>query len=233
MNSEKVNILLVEDDDNLGSLLKEYLETNDFLVQRAKNGKEGYDLFCKKAYDLCLLDVIMPIKDGFTLAKEIRVKNKKIPIIFITANATKEDKMEGFDIGADDYIAKPFDMKELLARINALLRRSVKIRPLNDDIIEFNIGKFVFNSSKQILISMEDDFRLTNKESQLLRLLLLNKNELLGRSYALKAIWHEDTFFNSRSMDVYITKLRKYLKNDPNVEIINVPKKGFKLLIKP
>ena len=232
MNSGKINILLAEDDDNLSSLLKEYLEEKGFLVKRAKNGKEGYDLFCKQAYDLCLLDVMMPHMDGITLAKKIRVKSKKIPVIFITANATKADTSEAFDIGADDYITKPFNMEELLARINAVLRRSVKIESINIDIVEFAIGKYIFNSEKQTLKSIEDNFRLTNKESQLLRLLLLNKNELLDRSYALKTIWHDTDYFKGRSMDVYITKLRKYLKNDPNVEILNEHAKGFKLFIK-
>lgn len=231
MSTEKVKILLAEDDANLGTLLNEYLEAKGYSVKLAKNGKEGYDLFCKQEYDLCLLDVMMPLKDGFTLAKEIRLSNKQIPIIFLTAKSMKEDTIEGFNAGADDYITKPFSMEELMLRIQAILRRSMKTQVVENDKVEFNLGKYHFNTEKQMLVCDENELKLTTKEVQLLRLLVLNKNEVVDRAFTLKTIWHDDNYFNSRSMDVYITKLRKYLKHDPKVEIVNVHGKGFKLLV--
>jgi DNA-binding response OmpR family regulator len=231
MNTEKNKILLAEDDPNLGTLLQEYLEAKNYSVKLAKNGKEGYDLFCKQDYDLCLLDVMMPLKDGFTLAKEIRMSNKQVPIIFLTAKSMKEDTIEGFNAGADDYITKPFSMEELLARIQAVLRRSMKTQAMENDRVEFSIGKYVFNAETQTLKFGDENFKLTTKEAQLMRLLALNKNEVVDRSFTLKTIWHDDNYFNSRSMDVYITKLRKYLKLDQKVEIVNVHGKGFKLLV--
>ena len=231
MSTEKIKILLAEDDSNLGALLQEYLEAKGYSVKLAKNGKEGYDLFCKQEYDLCLLDVMMPLKDGFTLAKEIRVSNKNIPIIFLTAKSMKEDTIEGFNAGADDYMTKPFSMEELLARIQAILRRSMKSQAVDNDKAVFSIGKYVFNTESQTLVCGEESFKLTTKEAQLMRLLALNKNEVVDRSFTLKTIWHDDNYFNSRSMDVYITKLRKYLKHDQKVEIVNVHGKGFKLLV--
>ncbi|HWY37525.1 MAG TPA: response regulator transcription factor [Bacteroidia bacterium] len=231
MSTEKIKILLAEDDGNLGTLLQEYLEAKNYSVKLAKNGKEGYDLFCKQDYDLCLLDVMMPLKDGFTLAKEIRVSNKNIPIIFLTAKSMKEDTIEGFNAGADDYMTKPFSMEELLVRIQAILRRSMKSQAVENDKAEFSIGKYVFNAETQTLKYGEDSFKLTTKEAQLMRLLALNKNDVVDRSFTLKTIWHDDNYFNSRSMDVYITKLRKYLKHDQKVEIVNVHGKGFKLLV--
>jgi len=231
MSTEKIKILLAEDDSNLGALLQEYLEAKNYSVKLAKNGKEGYDLFCKQEYDLCLLDVMMPLKDGFTLAKEIRVSNKNIPIIFLTAKSMKEDTIEGFNAGGDDYITKPFSMEELLVRIQALLRRTMKSQAVENDKVEFTIGKYIFNTATQTLKCGEESFKLTTKEVQLMRLLALNKNEVVDRSFTLKTIWHDDNYFNSRSMDVYITKLRKYLKHDQKVEIVNVHGKGFKLLV--
>lgn len=231
MSTEKIKILLAEDDKNLGALLQEYLEAKGYIVKLAKNGKEGYDLFCKQDYDLCLLDVMMPLKDGFTLAKEIRLSNKNIPIIFLTAKSMKEDTIEGFNAGADDYMTKPFSMEELLVRIQAILRRSMKSQAIDNHEAEFTIGKYIFNTEMQTLKCGEDSFKLTTKEAQLMRLLALNKNEVVDRSFTLKTIWHDDNYFNSRSMDVYITKLRKYLKHDNKVEIVNVHGKGFKLLV--
>jgi two-component system, OmpR family, response regulator len=231
MSTEKTKILLAEDDSNLGTLLQEYLEAKGYSVKLAKNGKEGYDLFCKQEYDLCLLDVMMPLKDGFTLAKEIRLSNKNIPIIFLTAKSMKEDTIEGFNAGADDYMTKPFSMEELLMRIQAILRRSMKSQAVDNDKVEFSIGKYLFNTEAQTLVCGEESFKLTTKEAQLMRLLALNKNEVVDRSFTLKTIWHDDNYFNSRSMDVYITKLRKYLKHDQKVEIVNVHGKGFKLLV--
>jgi two-component system, OmpR family, response regulator len=231
MSTEKTKILLVEDDPNLGTLLQEYLEAKDYAVKLAHNGKEGYDLFCKQEYDLCLLDVMMPLKDGFTLAKEIRMTNKQVPIIFLTAKSMKEDAIEGFTAGADDYITKPFSMEELLLRIQAVLRRSMKTQVVENSETEFTIGKYRFNTEKQTLSWDDSEIKLTTKEVQLLRLLVLNRNEVVDRGFTLKTIWHDDNYFNSRSMDVYITKLRKYLKQDPKVEIVNVHGKGFKLLV--
>jgi DNA-binding response OmpR family regulator len=231
MNTQKIKILLAEDDPNLGLLLEEYLQAKGYDVTLAINGKEGFDMFCKENYDLCLLDIMMPLKDGFTLAKEIRVSNKQVPIVFLTAKSMKEDTIEGFNAGADDYITKPFSMEELLARIQAILRRSLKSRVMENTQTEFTFGNYTFNTESQILKSGSDNIKLTTKEGQLLRLLVINKNEILDRSFALKTIWHDDNYFNSRSMDVYITKLRKYLKNDPKVEIVNIHGKGFKLLV--
>jgi DNA-binding response OmpR family regulator len=231
MSTEKVKILLAEDDSNLGTLLSEYLEAKGYFVKWARNGKEGYDLFVKQEYDLCLLDVMMPLKDGYTLAKEIRLSDKQVPIIFLTAKSMKEDTIEGFNAGADDYITKPFSMEELMLRIQAILRRSMKAQVVENDKVEFTIGKYTFNAEKQSLKWDESEIKLTTKEVQLLRLLVLNKNQVVDRAFTLKTIWHDDNYFNSRSMDVYITKLRKYLKNDPKVEIVNVHGKGFKLLV--
>ena len=231
MSTEKIKILLAEDDPNLGLLLEEYLQAKGYAVTLAVNGKEAFDVFCKHSYDLCLLDVMMPLKDGFTLAKEIRVSNKQVPIIFLTAKSMKEDTIEGFNAGGDDYMTKPFSTEELLARIQAVLRRSMKAMALENTQTEFAIGKYRFNTETQLLKGGTEDVKLTTKEGQLLRLLAINQNDILDRSFALKTIWHDDNYFNSRSMDVYITKLRKYLKQDPKVEIVNVHGKGFKLLV--
>jgi DNA-binding response OmpR family regulator len=232
MNTEKIKILLADDDILLGSFLKQFLEKKNFLVKQVNVGKKAFDLFCTQTFDLCLLNITMPPMDGITLAKNIRAKNKVMPIIFITGNSKKEDIIEGFKVGADDYITKPYEMGEILARINAVLRRTVRTEPTHEKSMEFDIGKYVFNPLRQTLISKEDNYRLTAKEAQLLHLLVLNKNELLERSYALKTIWHDTDYFKRRIMDVFITKLRKYLKSDSNVEIVNTRGKGFKLLVK-
>ncbi len=231
MNTEKLKILLVEDDPNLGILLQEYLDAKGYQTKLGKDGKEGYDLFCKSDYDLILLDVMMPFKDGLTLAKEIRVTNKQIPIIFLTAKSMKEDTLEGFNAGADDYITKPFSMEELLVRIQAVLRRSNKQIAISNQQTQFEIGAYKFDSEKQMLDYNGNSLKLTTKESGLLRLLCIHKNDVLDRNFALKTIWHDDNYFNGRSMDVYIAKLRKYLKDDQKVEIINIHGKGFKLLV--
>ena len=227
----QLKVLLAEDDTNLGTLLQEYLTAKNFDVKLAPNGKDAFDLFCKQKFDLCLLDVMMPVKDGLTLAKEIRENDKTIPIIFLTAKSMKEDTLEGFNAGADDYITKPFSMEELLARVQAVLRRSNKQIGLQSEQTQFQLGSFNFNSETQTLVRNDESHKLTTKESQLLRLLALHKNEILDRNYALKLIWHDDNYFNGRSMDVYIAKLRKYLKAENKVEIVNVHGKGFKLLI--
>jgi DNA-binding response OmpR family regulator len=231
METVKTRILLVEDDPSLGTLLEEYLNAKGFETKLADDGNKGYDVFCKNTFDLLLLDVMMPHKDGLTLAKEIRQTDKNTPIIFLTAKSMKEDTIEGFNAGGDDYITKPFSMEELLVRINAVLRRSNKQRAQDTDESAFSIGKYTFNSEKQMLMVNGSEQKLTTKESQLLRLLCVHKNDVLDRNFALKTIWHDDNYFNGRSMDVYIAKLRKYLKDDNKVEIINIHGKGFKLLV--
>ena len=229
---DKLKILLVEDDPNLGNLLKEYLQAKGYTTTLAVNGKEGYETFSKNKFSLCLLDVMMPVKDGYSLAKEIRALDAVVPIVFLTAKSMKEDAIEGFNIGADDYITKPFSMEELLLRIKAILRRTEIKSTQNTDQIEFAIGKYKFDYNHQTLsLKGEATQKLTTKEADLLKLLCLNINDILDRNFALKSIWNDDNYFNGRSMDVYIAKLRKYLKEDPSVEIINVHGKGFKLLV--
>jgi len=227
---EKVKVLLVEDDPNLGSLLKEYLEAKGYSTVLAVNGKQGYDVFSKDKFNICILDVMMPIKDGFTLAKEIRAIDIHVPIVFLTAKSMKEDTIEGFTAGADDYITKPFSMEELLMRIKAILRRSENKTSINSEQTEFQIGNYKFDYKHQTLEIKGVQQKLTTKEADLLKLLCLNENEILDRNFALKSIWHDDNYFSGRSMDVYIAKLRKYLKEDSSVELINVHGKGFKLL---
>lgn len=231
MENVKTRILLVEDDPSLGPLLQEYLDAKGFETKLAEDGQKGSELFFKGGYDLLLLDVMMPVKDGITLAKEIRLSDKNVPIIFLTAKSMKEDTIEGFNAGADDYITKPFSMEELLARVTAVLRRTNKLRSADTEEISFKIGNYTFNSEKQVLQIGSNEHKLTTKESQLLRLLCVHKNDVLDRSFALKSIWQDDNYFNGRSMDVYIAKLRKYLKDDNKVEIINIHGKGFKLLV--
>jgi two-component system, OmpR family, response regulator len=226
---EKIKVLLAEDDENLGSLLREYLLAKKFDADWYRNGEDAYKNFVKRHYDICVLDIMMPIKDGFTLAKEIRLTNTDIPIIFLTAKSQKEDVLDGFKAGCDDYISKPFSMEELIYRMEAVLRRTSKLGKLNAQQV-FNIGEYVFDTEKQTLKNGDQMQKLTTKETDLLKLLCLNKNSVLERNFALKAIWIDDNYFNARSMDVYIAKLRKYLKDDPSVEIINIHGKGFKLL---
>ena len=229
MNEIKYRILLAEDDENLGSLLQEYLQAKNYETDWVNNGEKAFRHFEQFHYDLCLLDVMMPVKDGFTLASEIRILNSDIPIIFLTAKSMKEDVLEGFSLGADDYITKPFSMEELLFRIEAILRRTKGAR--GGDKNQWSIGTFTFDAQKQLLTRPGSEQKLTTKESELLKLLCNNLNQVLERNFALKAIWIDDNYFNARSMDVYITKLRKYLKADPNVQIINVHGKGYKLVV--
>ena len=225
---EKLSVLLCEDDENLGMLLREYLQAKGYIVDLQPDGEAGLRAFQKNKYDLCIFDVMMPKKDGFTLAQEIRSTNSEIPIIFLTAKALKEDVLEGFKIGADDYITKPFSMEELIFRIEAIIRR-VKGEKMKE-VQFYKIGKFTFDTQKQLLIIGEKQTKLTTKESELLCLLCVHMNEILERNYALKTIWIDDNYFNARSMDVYITKLRKLLKDDSDIEIINVHGKGYKLI---
>lgn len=224
----KPRILLAEDDESLGLLLKDFLQAKDFEVELARNGKKAFDAFSKHSFDLCIFDVMMPEKDGFALAKEVRMVNKNIPVVFLTAKSMKEDIIEGFNHGADDYISKPFNTEELLARIQAVLRR---MKPREDGTEEFQIGLYRFNAKNQSLSFKSKQEKLTTKEAELLKLLCLNQSDVLDRNFALKAIWHNDSYFSSRSMDVYITKLRKFLKDDPKVQIINIHGKGFKLYV--
>ncbi len=230
MAKPKTRILLAEDDENLGMLLNEYLKAKDYDTNLFADGEKAYRSFVKEHYDLCIFDVMMPVKDGFTLAREIRQVNTDIPIIFLTAKSLKEDVIEGFKIGGDDYITKPFSMEELLFRIEAILRRYGTAAGQNN-AETFEIGKYLFDTKKQTLQFKEETTRLTTKEAELLKLLCNNRNKILDRNFALKTIWLDDNYFNARSMDVYITKLRKYLKKDPAIEIINVHGKGFKLIM--
>ena len=228
---ENKKILIVEDDPNFGSILKDYLTLNEYNIVLAKNGIEGYEKFKKEQFDLCILDVMMPYKDGFTLAKEIREKNDAVPIIFLTAKNLKEDMLKGFKLGADDYITKPFDSDVLLAKIKVFLNRNQKPVSVESNEFLFYIGQFKFNSKLRSLTFNEGEaVKLSPKESQLLRLLSLHINDLLPREVALNKIWRDDNYFTSRSMDVYIAKLRKYLKNDGNVEILNIHGEGFRLV---
>jgi len=229
MENRKIRVLLAEDDENLGFLLKEYLQAKDYEVDLYKDGEKAFKGFQNNYYDICILDVMMPIKDGFTLAKEIRMSNGTMPILFLTAKSMKEDVIEGFALGADDYMTKPFSIEELLMRLEAILRRTRKDSPLTEQS-QFQIGKYIFDATKQTLQVDNDVRKLTTKESELLKYLCINKNSLLDRNFALKTIWVDDSYFNARSMDVYITKLRKYLSDDPTIEIINVRGKGFKLI---
>lgn len=228
--SSKTRILLAEDDPNLGSLLREYLEAKGFEAVLCVDGDKAFKTFAKEQFDFVILDVMMPVKDGFTVAKEIRMVNKKVPIIFLTAKDMKEDKLTGFGTGADDYITKPFSMEELVMRINAILRRA-EGQTITDEPQVFDLGKFTFDFDRQTLKSGDNVTKLTTKENELLHLLCLNMNGVLQRNYALNAIWGDDNYFNGRSMDVYIAKLRKLLKPDPEIEIINVHGKGFKLMV--
>jgi two-component system OmpR family response regulator len=225
----KTRILLAEDDENLGSLLKEYLTIKGYETELYPDGNKAFKGFIKEHFDICILDIMMPEKDGYTVAREIRLINSDIPIIFLTAKSLKEDILEGFDIGADDYITKPFSMEELLYRIEAILRRT-KPGQENGSRDEFQLGNYNFNAKKQLLTYGKKIQKLTTKESELLKLLCNNKNKVLERNFALRTIWIDDNYFNARSMDVYITRLRKYLKEEPSIEIINVHGKGYKLI---
>ncbi|MCK9155956.1 MAG: response regulator transcription factor [Paludibacteraceae bacterium] len=226
---EKTRILLCEDDENLGMLLREYLQAKGYVTDLLPDGDAGYKAFIKTKYDICVLDVMMPKKDGFELAQEIRQVNSEVPILFLTAKTLKEDILEGFKIGADDYMTKPFSMEELLLRIEAILRR-VKGKKSKDGVI-YKMGKFTFDTQKQVLSIGNESTKLTTKESELLSLLCAHANDILERNHALKTIWIDDNYFNARSMDVYITKLRKHLKADSSIEIINIHGKGYKIII--
>jgi DNA-binding response OmpR family regulator len=228
MSTKSVKIFLVEDDLSFGSVLKSYLEINDFSVEWVDDGKYAVEHFRKGIFDICILDVMLPHVDGFTIAREIRQINTLVPIIFLTAKKLKEDVLTGYDAGGDDYITKPFDTEILLAKIRAILARR-EYQSGTRDIYE--IGKFIFNAKLRTLTSGSDEKKLSPKEAQLLELLALNPNALISREMALKKIWGNDDYFTARSMDVYITKLRKFLSEDPHLNIKNIHGAGFQLII--
>jgi DNA-binding response OmpR family regulator len=228
---DRIKILLAEDDKNLGNILKSYLEAKGLDVVLCANGEEALTSFKKDYFDFCILDVMMPVKDGYTLAKDIRVLDKKIPILFLTAKSMPEDVLEGFKVGGDDYITKPFSMEELLARMKAIIRRTTGLNPDTPKPTQYKVGRYIFEYNRQLLLIDGLEQKLTSKESELLHLLCDNVNKVLDRREALIKIWNDDSYFNARSMDVYIVKLRKYLKDDPSVELLNVHGIGFKLVI--
>jgi len=229
MEKSKLNILLAEDDKNLGTVLKAYLDAKSYQCTLCVNGKEALEAYHDHEFDFLIFDVMMPVMDGFTLAREIRENDQSTPILFLTAKSLQEDVMEGFNVGADDYLSKPFHMDELLARIEAILRRA-QAKKTAKPADSYVIGKYSFDVTRHILSSDGQDQKLTSKEAALLEMLCANKNETLDRSEALKKIWLDDSYFNARSMDVYVTKLRKYLKGDSSIEILNVHGVGFKLI---
>jgi len=225
---KEYKLLIAEDDINLGQILKEYLELKGYKATLTRDGIEAIDSFKRNHYDLCLLDVMMPRKDGFAVGKEIRAINPDTPFIYLTARSQQEDTLKGLQLGADDYIKKPFSMEELTLRLQAILRRADNGEPRQE---QFTLGSYKFDYTRQQLKLEGDTRKLTSKEAELLLLLCQTINKTLDRSAALKIIWGDDSYFNARSMDVFITKIRKYLKNDPAVEIINIHGKGYKMVI--
>ncbi len=219
-------ILLVEDDENFGYILKEYLQINDLEVTLARNGQEGYEAFRKEIFQLCILDIMMPLKDGYTLAKEIREMDNDVPFIFLTAKALKIDKLKGFRLGCDDFIVKPIDEELFIARVKALIKRASSDQEISSG---YSIGQYLFDYANQSLILDDKVRRLTEKESKILLMLCDKKNQVLDRQKALKTIWGENDVFNRKSMDVFIHKIRRYLDQDPSVKITNVHGKGFVL----
>jgi DNA-binding response OmpR family regulator len=229
MDGRKYKILLCEDDTNLGMVLKNYLELNDYEVILERDGRLGLAAFQREKFDICLLDVMMPNMDGFKLAEEIRDVDPDMPLFFLSAKTMKEDIIAGYKLGADDYITKPFDSEVLLLKIKAILKRNEEENRLNENI-EFDLGSYHFNPKLRELSHNSIMQTLSPKENELLKMLAEHKNDLLPREQALKKIWGSDTYFNGRSMDVYIAKLRKYLKDDPNIEIVNIHGNGFRLV---
>ncbi|BAV10171.1 DNA-binding response regulator, OmpR family, contains REC and winged-helix (wHTH) domain [Filimonas lacunae] len=229
MDGKNYKILLCEDDQNLGMVLKNYLELNDYDVTLERDGRLGLAAFQREKFDICLLDVMMPNMDGFTLAEEIRDIDPEVPLFFLSAKTMKEDIIQGYKLGADDYITKPFDSEVLLLKIKAILKRNEESVKENENI-EFDLGRYHFNPKLRELIFDGKTQTLSPKENELLKMLAEHKNDLLPRERALKKIWGSDTYFNGRSMDVYIAKLRKYLKEDNNIEIVNIHGNGFRLV---
>lgn len=228
MEEIKTRILLVEDDPNFGAVLKDYLTMNGYDVRLATDGEKGEDHFFKEEFNLCILDVMMPKKDGISLAEQIKRINPEMPVIFLTAKTMQEDILAGFKTGADDYITKPFNSEELLYRIAAVLKRGGKLRT-NQQQKEFSVGKFHFNYKTRMLTNGTQESKLSPKEAELLRLFCMKVNDIVYREEALKQIWGRDDYFTARSMDVFVTKLRKYLKDDPTLEIVNIHGNGFRL----
>jgi DNA-binding response OmpR family regulator len=229
--SKTPEILVAEDDPNLGLLLTEFLKKKGYAVSWAQNGDGALDLFVKGNFDLCLLDVMMPKKDGFSLAKDIRANHQQVPIIFLTAKSMEEDTLHGFKVGADDYLTKPFSMEVLVARMEAILRRSHSDKSVPSLADEIALGNYTYTPGKMRLSIGETELKFTPKENELMKLLCENLGRPVSRSYALKLIWGDDTYFNARSMDVYMTKLRKMLKEDPRVQLLNLHGEGFRLSV--
>ncbi|GAB3658170.1 response regulator transcription factor [Echinicola sediminis] len=227
----KAKLLVVEDDPNLGDILQEYLTMKGYETTLCRDGEEGWSNFKKDKFDLCILDIMMPKKDGFTLGKDIKKIQEDIPIIYLTAKNMKDDVIEGLKIGADDYITKPFSMEELLLRIGAILRRTQKGNESPAALKNYPMGDLVLHYDEQMLESPEGRHKLTSKENELLRLLASELNKPVNRSHALKQIWGDDSYFNARSMDVYLSKIRKLLKADPKVQIITLHGEGFKMVV--
>lgn len=234
MSEQKISIMLVEDDPNLSMVLEDYLDMLGYEIVLCKDGEEGGVVFGNRSFDLCILDIMMPKKDGFTLAQEIRKVDENVPIIFLTAKSLKDDRIKGFKTGCDDYITKPFSTEELSLRIEAILKRCA-MRDKSELVSKndiFQLGKYVFEPDNMTLRLGDEELTLTRKENALLRLLCENQNQLLTREKALKTVWGSDDYFIGRSMDVFIAKLRKYLKSDPSITITNVHGTGFKLEVK-
>ena len=228
----KKKILLVEDDNNFGSILRDYLILHSYETTLAKNGIEGLEKFRKHNYDLCILDVMMPFKDGFSLASDIRSINDEVPLIFLTAKSLKEDVIKGFKIGADDYLIKPFDSEILLFKIKSIFKRKISLKKVSDNKVDYIFSSFRYNSKfRELQFKNDKPITLSPKEGKLLTLLLDNMNDLTTREEALVKIWNDDNYFTSRSMDVYVTKIRKYLSKDPKIKIENIHGKGFKFSI--
>jgi DNA-binding response OmpR family regulator len=229
---QQQKILLLEDDPNLGFILHENLELQGFAVQLCTDGEQGLTAYQRGQFDLCLVDVMLPKKDGFAFAREVRRGDDKTPIIFLTAKSLKDDRIEGFKRGGDDYVTKPFSMEELVLRIQAVLKRAQPNAETPKTKQIFAVGKFLFDYEQQLLQNGPRQQKLTSKESELMKLLCMHINDTLERETALKLVWGEDSYFNGRSMDVFISKLRKYLQEDKSVEIVNVHGKGFKLVVR-
>ena len=228
----KKKILLVEDDNNFGSILRDYLTLHSYEITLAKNGIEGLEKFKKYNYDLCILDVMMPFKDGFSLASDIRAINDEVPLIFLTAKSLKEDVIKGFKIGADDYLIKPFDSEILLFKIKSIFKRKISLKKATDNKVDYIFSSFRYNSKfRELQFKKDNPVTLSPKEGKLLTLLLDNINDLTTREEALVKIWNDDNYFTSRSMDVYVTKIRKYLSKDPKIKIENIHGKGFRFSV--
>ena len=228
----KIKIMIAEDDTNFGLVLKDYLSLHDYDVHLYRDGRQALDKFEKGKFNLCILDVMMPVMDGFALAENIKAKDSNVPIIFLTAKSMKVDMIRGFKIGADDYITKPFDSEILLFKIKALLNRSENIVKAVNEQVEFVIGGFKFNSRLLTIEGFGKEEKLSPKEAALLALLCVYLNDILPREIALRKIWNDDNYFTARSMDVFITKIRKYLKDDQNIELLNVHGNGYRLVVK-